>query len=379
MGDKVAARRELAKSGVTTVPGTDGCVTEFGQARSIANEVGYPVIIKPSGGGGGIGMNIVMNDGELQKALEYSQAIAKTTFGLCDVYMEKYLPNPRHIEIQILGDFEGNVIHLGERECSIQRRHQKLIEEAPSLAVTPELRKEMGELAANAARSVGYEGAGTVEFLLSDGNFYFLEVNARVQVEHPTTEMVTGIDIVKEQIRIASGTPISIKQEDVRMNGWAIECRINAEDPLNDFAPSPGRIGEYLAPGGFGIRVDSGVHNHYMIPPLYDSMIAKLIVWGRNRNEAILRMSRALYEYVIAGVKNNIPFHKAVMENPRFVEGELGTHFIEAETSLMDDIKQIVARGNALGEKPSHISKRKRRIAAIAAVSALTGYMRTND
>ena len=372
MGDKVTARREMIKAGVPVVPGTDECVAEFGQARDIAREIGYPVIIKPSGGGGGIGMTIVANEGELAKALESTQAIATTTFGLCDVYIEKYLSNPRHIEFQILGDSKGNGIHLGERECSIQRRHQKLIEEAPSPAVTPAMRAEMGELAANAARFVGYEGAGTMEFLFSDGRFYFLEVNARVQVEHPVTEMVTGVDIVKEQIRIASGLPLGMKQEDIRMNGNAIECRINAEDPLNDFVPTPGKIKSYHSPGGTGIRVDSGVYTSYTIPPFYDPMISKLIVWGRDRNEAIIRMRRALYEYIIIGIKNNIPFHKAVMENPRFVKGELGTHFIEKETTLMDDMKAIQEREKPLEEKLSHLFEGKRRIAAVAAVAAIT-------
>ena len=372
MGDKVAARREMRKAGVSVVPGTDECMAGFEQARSIADEIGYPVIVKPSGGGGGIGMTIVMNEGELMKALESSQAIATTTFGLPDVYIEKYLSNPRHIEFQILGDSKGNVIHLGERECSIQRRYQKLIEEAPSPVLTPRLRKKMGEVAVNAARWVGYEGAGTIEFLFSDGKFYFLEVNARVQVEHPVTEMVTGIDIVKEQIRIASGLPLSIKQEEVRMNGCAIECRINAEDPLNDFVPTPGKIKSYHSPGGTGIRVDSGVYTSYTIPPFYDPMISKLIVWGRDRNEAITRMRRALYEYIIVGIKNNIPFHKAVMENPRFVKGELGTHFIDRETTLLDDMKAMMEREKPLEEKLSHLFEGKRRIAAIAAVAAIT-------
>ncbi|HUJ90624.1 MAG TPA: acetyl-CoA carboxylase biotin carboxylase subunit [Syntrophorhabdales bacterium] len=372
MGDKVTARREMIKAGVPVVPGTDECVTEFGKAGKIAREIGYPVIIKPSGGGGGIGMTIVMNEGELAQALESTQAIATTTFGLCDIYMEKYLSNPRHIEFQLLGDSHGNAIHLGERECSIQRRHQKLIEESPSVAVTPQLRKKMGEIAANAARFVGYEGAGTMEFLFSNGKFYFLEVNARVQVEHPVTEMVTGVDIVKEQIRIASGLPLSIEQAKVRMNGSAIECRINAEDPLNDFVPTPGRIKSYHAPGGTGIRVDSGVYSSYTIPPFYDPMISKLIAWGRDRNEAIARMRRALYEYIIVGVKSNIPFHKAVMENQRFVKGDLGTHFIDTETTLLDDMKRIMERGEALMEKVSHPSEEKRRIAAITAVAALT-------
>jgi pyruvate carboxylase subunit A len=372
MGDKVTARREMIKAGVPVVPGTDDCVAEFDQARSIARNIGYPVIIKPSGGGGGIGMTIVASEGELQKALESTQAIATTTFGLCDVYIEKYLTNPRHIEFQLLGDSHGNAIHLGERECSIQRRHQKLIEEAPSPAVAKELRARMGEVAANAARFVGYEGAGTMEFLFSDGRFYFLEVNARVQVEHPVTEMVTGVDIVKEQIRIASGLPLSIKQKDVRMRGSAIECRINAEDPLNDFVPTPGKIRGYHAPGGTGIRVDSGVYASYTIPPFYDPMIAKLIAWGRDRDEAITRMRRALYEYSIVGIKNNIPFHKAVMENPRFIKGDLGTHFIDSETTLLEDMKRIIEREKSLEERLSHLSEDKRRIAAIAAVAALT-------
>lgn len=317
-------------------------------------------------------MTIVANEGELLKALESSQAIATTTFGLCDVYVEKYLSNPRHIEFQILGDSKGNVIHLGERECSIQRRHQKLIEESPSPAITPKLRKEMGEVAANAAKWVGYEGAGTIEFLFSGGKFYFLEVNARVQVEHPVTEMVTGIDIVKEQIRIISGLPLSIEQKQVRMIGSAIECRINAEDPLNGFVPTPGKIKSYHSPGGTGIRVDSGVYTSYTIPPFYDPMISKLIVWGRDRNEAITRMQRALYEYIIVGTKNNIPFHKAVMENPRFVKGELGTHFIDRETTLIEDMKRIMEREKPLEEKLSHLFEEKRRIAAISAVAAIT-------
>jgi pyruvate carboxylase subunit A len=371
MGDKITARREMIKAGVPVVPGTEECVTEFGQAAGIARRIGYPVIIKPSGGGGGIGMTIVTDASELQKALESSQAIATTTFGICDVYMEKYLSDPRHIEFQILADSQGNVIHLGERECSIQRRHQKLIEEAPSPALTPRLRSMMGKIAANAARWVGYEGAGTVEFLFSGGKFYFLEVNARVQVEHPVTEMVTGVDIVKEQIRIASGLPLGMRQQDIRLRGSAIECRINAEDPFNDFVPTPGRIKSYHAPGGTGIRVDSGVYASYTIPPFYDPMISKLIAWGRDRSEAITRMQRALYEYVIIGTRNNIPFHKAVMENPRFVKGELGTHFIDRETTLPDDMKAIMEREKPLEEKLGHAIDDKKRIAAIAGVTAI--------
>jgi len=366
VGDKVASRREMIKAGVPVVPGTEECVAGEEETRHMARRVGYPVIIKPSGGGGGIGMTIVADEGALREALESSRAIAATTFGLCDVYIEKYLDNPRHIEFQILGDAHGNVIHLGERECSIQRRHQKLIEEAPSTAVSPRLRSRMGKIAAAAAQFVGYEGAGTVEFLFADGRFYFLEVNARVQVEHPVTEMVTGVDIVKEQIRIAAGLPLAMRQRDVKMRGNAIECRINAEDPLNDFVPTPGRIKGYHAPGGAGVRVDSGVYASYTIPPFYDPMISKLIVWGRDRGEAIDRMRRALYEYVILGTKHNIPFHKAVMENPRFVRGELGTHFIDRETSLLEDMKVVTEREKALEERMPHPVDDRKRIAAIA-------------
>jgi pyruvate carboxylase subunit A len=369
LGDKVAARREMVKAGIPVVPGTSECMTDFEHAAIAAREIGYPVIIKPSGGGGGIGMTIVKDENELQQALESAQAIAKRTFGLGDVYIEKYLSNPRHIEIQILGDAAGDVIHLGERECSIQRRHQKLIEESPSTALTPELRARMGDLAKNAAGCVGYVGAGTVEFLFSDGKFYFLEVNARIQVEHPVTEMVTGIDIVKAQIQIASGFPLGIRQEDIRINGCAIECRINAEDPLNEFVPAPGKIKNYHPPGGAGIRVDSGVYSAYTIPPFYDPMISKLIAWGRNRDEAITKMQRALHEYVIAGIKTNIPFHQAVMENERFTKGELGTHFIDSEATLIDDIKRIMEQQKPLQEKLARISEDKRKIAAIAAVA----------
>jgi pyruvate carboxylase subunit A len=373
MGDKAAARREMVKAGVPVVPGTTECIAESEDAKAIADGIGYPVIIKPSGGGGGIGMTIVASEEELPKALESTQAIASANFGIGEVYIEKYLPDPRHIEFQILADSHGNVVHLGERECSIQRRHQKLIEESPSTALDAELRDAMGEVAVNAARCVGYEGAGTVEFLWQEGKFYFLEVNARVQVEHPVTEMVTGVDIVKEQIRIASGLPLQLRQEDVRMSGCAIECRINAEDPLHDFAPTPGKIRGYHPPGGAGVRVDSGVYSSYTIPAFYDPLIAKLIVWGRDREEAIGRMRRALFECGIIGVRTNIPFHQAVMANQRFVLGELGTHFIEREFGLIDDMKRIVEQEQLLGERLAHLSDDRRRIAAIAAVTAVIG------
>ena len=372
MGNKVEARRHMKNAGVPVMPGTEECVTEFCTARDTANSIGYPVIIKPAGGGGGIGMIIANNDDELQKALDQSRAIATTTFGLADVYIEKYITNPRHIEFQIIGDSFGNVIHLGERECSIQRRRQKMIEECPSPALTPNIRAEMGAIAVKAAKAIKYEGAGTIEFIYDKGKFYFLEMNTRIQVEHPVTEMVTGIDIAKEQLWIASGKPLSTKQEHVRMNGWAIECRINAEDPMNDFAPSHGKLRGYRSAGGIGIRVDSGVHTRYTIPYFYDPMISKLCAWGRDRDEAIQRMRRALYESIIIGVKTNIPFLKAVLQNPRFVAGDLGTHFITKETTLLDDMKRIMEVEKPLEEKLSHIFQEKGRIAAIAAVTAIT-------
>ena len=369
VGDKVAARREMEAAGVPVVPGTNECIVDSRHARRIAAGIGYPVIIKPSGGGGGIGMTIVADEEELQKALESAQAIAKTNFGLGDVYVEKYLLHPRHIEFQILGDAHGNAIHLGERECSIQRRHQKLIEESPSTAITPAMRESMGKIAANAARRVGYEGAGTMEFLFSGGKFYFLEVNARIQVEHPVTEMVTGIDIVKEQIKIASGLPLGIRQEDVNIGGSAIECRINAEDPLNGFAPAPGKIKAYHPPGGTGIRVDSGVFSSCAIPPYYDSLVSKLIAWGRDRDEAIRKMQRALFEYVIAGIKTNIPFHRAVLANERFIKGDLSTDFIDSEVSLFDEIRRMIEEQKPLQERLSQVSDDKKKMAAIAAAA----------
>jgi pyruvate carboxylase subunit A len=318
-------------------------------------------------------MNRVNNKRELEKALASSQAIANSAFGLADVYLEKYIPHPRHIEIQILADAHGNVIHLGERDCSIQRRYQKLIEEAPSPALTPELRSQMGAVATTAAKHVGYEGAGTVEFLFHKNQFYFLEMNTRIQVEHGVTETVTGFDIVKEQIQIASNLPLTIRQEDVHFNGWAIECRINAEDPLNNFAPAPGKLRGYRSPGGIGIRVDSGVHTRYTIPVVYDSLISKLIAWGRDREEAIKRMRRALYEYIILGVKTNIPFHKAVMENKNFLKGEFGTHFIDRETTLLRDIQKIIQRDKSQEDKLSGLFEEKREVEGVPETSLCEG------
>ncbi len=355
MGDKVGARREMRMAGVPVVPGAAGYIRGFDEAKACADKMGYPILIKPSGGGGGIGMTAVYSEKDLQKALDSSESIASKTFGTASVYIEKYLPHARHIEVQILADSQGDVIHLWERECSIQRRHQKLIEEAPSPALTPEMRREITEAGVKAARWVKYCGAGTVEFILHDGKFYFLESNTRIQVEHPVTEMVTGIDIVKEQIRVGLGYPLEVRQEDVKVKGWAIECRINAEDPFNNFWPSPGELRGYRSPGGIGVRVDSGVHTGYYIPPHYDSMISKLIVWGRDRSEAITRMKRALYEYIIVGPQTNIPFHKAVMENPRFIAGELETRFLEKETDLLEDMKRIAEREKPLVDKLSQV------------------------
>ena len=371
VGDKAAARREMISAGVPVVPGSTECVSDPERAKAIASEIGCPVIIKPSGGGGGIGMTIASDEAELPTALESAQAVARNAFGIGDVYLERYLPDSRHIEFQILADAQGNVVHLGERECSIQRRHQKLIEESPSPALDADMRRRMGQVTVSAARRVGYEGAGTVEFLWSGGEFYFMEVNARVQVEHPVTEMVTGIDIVKEQIRVASGIPLSLCQDEVTLSGWAIECRINAEDATDEFAPSPGRIRGYLPPGGPGVRVDGGVYDSYTIPPFYDSLVAKLIVWGRDRSEAIGRMKRALREFVIVGVKSNIPFHLAVMGNERFARGELGTHFIEQEAGLAAEIQRIAEQTQDLGEWLSQITRDRKKIAAAAAVAAV--------
>lgn len=375
LGDKVAARSEMMRAGVPVIPGSMGSISNVAQALNTADDVGYPVMVKPSCGGGGIGMTIASDKDELLKAWESSQVIARNTFGAPDVYLEKYLFNPRHIEFQILGDSRGHVVHLGERECSIQRRHQKLIEEAPSPAITPDLRRQMGEVAVKAAKWVGYEGAGTVEFLFCEGKFYFLEVNARIQVEHPVTEMVTGIDMVKEQIRIASGMPLTFTQEDLNMKGSAIECRINAEDPMDDFAPTPGLIRVYHPPGGPGVRVDSGVHERYTIPPFYDPMISKLIAWGRDRHEAIMRMRRALREYVILGIKSNIAFHQAVLKNARFIKGQLGTNFIDNEPGIFEDLRKIIKEAGALEKKFSHcVLLDKKRIAAISAAAHVTQF-----
>lgn len=333
MGDKSTAKDTMKKAGVPTVPGTDGLVESVDEALSVASAIGYPVIIKATAGGGGKGIRVVHTEDELRSSLNLAQSEAGSAFGNAGVYLEKYLERPRHVEIQVLGDAHGQAIHLGERDCSVQRRLQKLVEESPSPALSPELRERMGAAAVAAAQAVRYEGAGTVEFLLDeDGSFYFMEMNTRVQVEHPVTEWVTGIDIVQEQIRVAAGLPLSVRQEEVAVRGHAIECRINAEDPEKGFLPCPGRIQTYLPPGGFGVRVDSAAYAGYVVTPFYDSMIAKLIVWAPTRSEAISRMRRALGEFRIEGVKTTISFHERLLTHPAFVEGDVNTRFLEMHT-----------------------------------------------
>ncbi|MED1782604.1 acetyl-CoA carboxylase biotin carboxylase subunit [Brevibacillus fortis] len=338
MGDKSTAKDTMKTAGVPTVPGTEGLIEDVTDAVVTANEIGYPVMVKATAGGGGRGMRVAVNDEDLEKAIRQAQNEAKTAFGNPGVYLEKFVEGPRHVEIQIMADKHGNAVYLGERDCSIQRRHQKLIEEAPSPALSEELRRQMGEAAVAAAKAVSYHGAGTVEFLLDKhGQFYFMEMNTRIQVEHPVTELVTGFDLIKEQLTVAAGQPLSFTQEEIQMDGWAIECRINAENPAKNFMPSPGRITEYLAPGGFGVRVDSAAYAGYSIPPYYDSMIAKLIVWGKDRNEAIERMKRALSEFVVEGITTTIPFHLKVMEHEVFVSGNFDTKFLETYDLNLDD------------------------------------------
>ena len=329
MGDKATARQTMIDNDVPVTPGT-GIVKTVEEVQTFANNVGYPVILKATAGGGGKGMRICRNDDDVKINMELCQAEAENFFGNPDVYAEKYIENPRHIEVQIIGDSFGNVIHLGERDCSIQRRHQKLLEEAPSPAINEETRQQMGAAAVRAAKAINYEGAGTCEFLLDhDGKWYFMEMNTRIQVEHCVTEMISGVDIVREQIMIASGEPLSYRQEDICLSGHAIECRINAENPDKNFMPNPGVISGYLAPGGYGVRVDSHVYQDYEIPPYYDSMIGKLICWGRDRNEARRRMYRALKEYVVTGVETTIPFHQDIIEDEVFMSGNFNTGFLD--------------------------------------------------
>jgi acetyl-CoA carboxylase biotin carboxylase subunit len=330
MGDKSTAKETMQRVGVPTVPGSDGLVTDVEQAARLAAEIGYPVMVKATAGGGGRGMRLVKEAADLEKLFLAAQGEAEAAFGNPGLYIEKFIERPRHVEFQIIADSYGNVVHLGERDCSIQRRHQKLLEEAPSPALNPDLRQRMGDAAVLAAKAINYVGAGTVEFLVDQtGNFYFMEMNTRIQVEHPVTEMVTGLDLIAEQIKVAQGDALTFRQADIQLRGHAIECRINAEDPEFNFRPNPGRISGYLAPGGPGVRMDSHCYTDYEIPPYYDSLIGKLIVWGRTRDEAILRMKRALRECAITGLPTTINFHQRIMETPEFLRGELYTNFVE--------------------------------------------------
>lgn len=330
MGDKSTAKTTVTRVGVPTVPGSPGLVEDEVKALAIARDMGFPVIVKATAGGGGRGMRLVRQEGEMAKLFMAARGEAEAAFGNPGLYVEKFIERPRHVEIQLLADSYGNVVHLGERDCSIQRRHQKLLEESPSPALTPEMRAQMGDAAVRVAQAINYVGAGTVEFLVDKhGNFYFMEMNTRIQVEHPVTEMVTGIDLIAEQIRIAQGEKLRFTQDQVHLRGHAIECRVNAEDPKYNFRPSPGRISAYLPPGGPGVRVDSHVYTDYEIPPYYDSLIGKLIVWGPDRDTAIIRMRRALREFAITGLPTTIGFHQKILENPDFLRGDVYTNFIE--------------------------------------------------
>lgn len=329
MGDKVAAIKFMRQIGIPCVPGSNGPIgDDDNETLKLAKEIGYPILIKASGGGGGRGMRVVHTESHLINAIALTRSEAKAAFNNDQVYMEKYLQNPRHIEIQVLGDGHGHAIYLGERDCSVQRRHQKIIEEAPAPGITPEERQHIGELCAKACRDMKYRGVGTMEFLYEDKKFYFIEMNTRIQVEHPVTELVTGIDLVKEQLRIASGQKLNIKQEDIRITGHAIECRINAEDPRN-FTPSPGTISYFHAPGGPGIRVDSHIYGSYKVPPYYDSLIAKIIAYGETREVALARMRNALEETVIEGIRTNVPLHQDILRGSSFQKGLVNIHYLE--------------------------------------------------
>ncbi len=367
LGSKIGSKQMMREAGVPVLPGTTDGVTSLDDAAKVAAEIGYPVVVKASAGGGGIGMHIARSEDELGEAIEKGMRIAESAFGDQTVFVEKYLTKPRHIEIQILADAKGHTIHLYDRECSIQRRHQKLVEEAPCPIMTPDLRDRMTASAIAAAKAANYTNAGTVEFLYANGDYYFMEVNTRLQVEHTITEFITGIDIVKQQIALAAGEDISMDQEDVSIRGHAIECRVNAEDPLNNFTADPGKIVRYRSPGGPGIRVDSGVHMGYTIPPHYDSMISKLCAWGATREEAIWRMRRALYEYVILGVKTTLPLQFAIMHNPHFIAGNTHTHFLQEEhiaKNLRHYIREEETRIQTLAASLRH----GKETAAIAAV-----------
>lgn len=333
MGDKVSAIETMKKAGIPCVPGSDGVLTEEMDVAAIAHEIGYPVIIKASGGGGGRGMRTVHSEAALKNAIELTRGEASAAFGNPDVYMEKFLEHPRHVEVQVLADEHGNVIHLGERDCSMQRRHQKVIEEAPAPGISPELRQQIGQRCVDACKTINYRGAGTFEFLYQDEQFYFIEMNTRVQVEHPVTEFVTGVDIVKEQLRIAAGEKLSYTQDDIQIRGHAVECRLNAEDP-ETFMPSPGKVEHFHAPGGPGVRVDTHIYDGYSVPPYYDSMIGKLITYGEDREAAIARMEIALTESVINGIKTNIPLLHQIINDAAFQAGGTDIHYLENKLGL---------------------------------------------
>lgn len=330
MGDKSVAKQTMKEADVPIIPGSDGLIEDMDEAIRVAREIGYPVIIKATAGGGGKGIRVAEDEETLISQISTAQQEAQKAFGNAGVYLEKYLTGMKHVEIQIMADKHGNAVHLFERDCSVQRRRQKLVEEAPCSILSPALRERMGQAAVRAALAVQYSGAGTLEFLLGqDGSFYFMEMNTRIQVEHPVTEMITGVDLIKEMISVAEGNPLSIKQEDLVINGWSIECRINAEDPDRNFMPSPGQIQFYLPPGGLGVRIDSGAYPGYTISPHYDSMIAKLIVWGATREDAIARMKRALAEFAIDGIRTTIPFHMKLLSHPKFLSGDFDIKFLE--------------------------------------------------
>ncbi|MDB5668001.1 MAG: accC [Alphaproteobacteria bacterium] len=336
MGDKVEAKRTAGALGLPLVPGSDGAIEDVAEAKRLAREIGYPVIIKAASGGGGRGMKVCTSEDQLETLMSQAGSEAKAAFGDSTVYMEKYLGNPRHIEFQVFGDGAGNAIHLGERDCSLQRRHQKVLEEAPSPVISAEQREEMGGIVARAMAEMSYRGAGTIEFLYEDGHFYFIEMNTRLQVEHPVTEMITGLDLVREQIRVAEGKGLTLRQQDVQLRGHAIEVRINAEDPAT-FAPSPGLVKNFHAPGGMNVRVDSGLYSGYRVPPYYDSMVAKLIVYGTTRDGAMRRLRRALEEFVIDGIKTTIPLHQAVIEDPEFRSGDYTIKWLEEWLARQSD------------------------------------------
>ena len=334
MGDKVSAIRAMKETGVPCVPGSDGPLSDdMPLNHTIAKRIGFPVIIKASGGGGGRGMRVVRNDEDLEEAIAMTKAEAKAAFNNDMVYMEKFLENPRHVEIQVMADGQGHAVYLAERDCSMQRRHQKVVEEAPAPGITPALRKSIGERCAKACIDIGYRGAGTFEFLFENGEFYFIEMNTRIQVEHPVTEMITGVDLIKEQLRVASGLPLSVKQDDIKVKGHAIECRINAEDP-HTFLPSPGKITRFHSPGGFGVRWESHIYAGYTVPPYYDSMIGKLITYGETREIAIARMKNALAELIIDGIKTNIELHQLIMNDENFCKGGTNIHYLEKKLGL---------------------------------------------